>query len=403
MGVLVALLAVWVGPAGAAEGGRPDVVAGNNAFAFDLYRKLVTEKGRAGENLFFSPYGISTALAMAYAGARGDTEAQMARVLHFGPNRKPFHGAMGRLVRGPNVLNKKEGCQVSVANALWAQKDYEFLRSFSDLVANSYQAGLNTVDFAGETEAARKTINRWVERRTQKKIKELFARGVLSTATRLVLTNAVYFKGDWDSPFDEEFTEQAPFALLDGETVEVPMMSHMDQFRYTEGVGFQALELPYEGRDLSMVILLPREADGLAAFEQKLAPKALSTWLDKMRTRDVEVFLPRFTMTSGFMLKKTLSAMGMPDAFTEGAADLSGMDGTRGLFLSAVVHKAFVDVNETGTEAAAATGVSVDSECAPPEAEPPVVFRADHPFVLLIRGRRSGSILFLGRVTDPES
>jgi len=411
VGVIVALLAAWVSPAGAAEAEKLDVVTGSNAFALELYAKLAAEKERAGKNLFFSPFSISTALAMTYAGARGDTEAQMAKALHFDDNEEPFHDAFGELVRRLNALGKKRHCQLSVANALWAQKDYRFLRSFTDLVTESYQAGLNTVDFSAKPEVARRTINRWVEDRTQKKIKDLLARGALSPDTRLVLTNAVYFNGDWASPFEKRWTREAPFYLAvpkgyrgPVKTVEVPLMQQADSFRYADLGTFKILEMPYKGEELSMVLLLPKEyhTEAMAALEGALTPANLAKWLRGAAQQEVIVFLPRFKMTCEFMLEKTLSAMGMADAFTQGLADLSGMDGKRCLFISAVVHKAFVETNEKGTEAAAATAVPVPL-CAPPgEHAPPPVFRADRPFVFLIRETRSGSILFLGRVTNPK-
>ena len=374
------------------------VVKGNNAFALDLYAKLSARDG----NLFFSPYSISTALAMTYAGARGDTAKQMAKALHLGPNGKPLHDAFGELVSYLNAAGKKKGYQLSVANALWAQKGYRFLDDYLTLVTGTYEAGLSNLDFAKATEAARKTINKWVEKKTQDKIKDLFKPGTLNAASRMVLTNAIYFKGDWASQFDKENTNDLPFHLAAPEgkpaQVDVPMMLQTAKFKYAETDKLQALELPYGRGDLSMIVLLPRQVDGLGHLEKALSSENLSGWLSKLRKRKVTVFLPKFKMTSEFNLNKTLSSMGMTDAFTD-KADFSGMDGTRYLFIQAVVHKAFVDVNEEGTEAAAATGIGVGVMMAP---EPPAVFRADHPFVFLIRDKSTDSILFLGRVMNPK-
>ncbi|MFW6159469.1 MAG: serpin family protein [Planctomycetota bacterium] len=381
--------------AGEAEA-RKKVVAGNNEFACDLYAKL---RGQDG-NLFFSPYSISTALAMTYAGARGNTAKQMADVLHFTVEGDDLHRAMGGLVDDLNEAGEKGAYDLTVANALWAQKGYRFLDAFTNLVTESYDAGLNLVNFAGATEPARKTINHWVEEKTNDKIKDLLKRGILNHRTRLVLTNAIYFKGNWASQFEEKRTKDRPFTLADGTKKKAPMMYQREEFRHGANELCQTLELPYEGEDLSMLVLLPKTIDGLPALEKKLSPDQIETWAKRMRKREVRVHLPKFKMTREFNLGRTLQAMGMTDAFSPAAADLSGMDGSKRLFISDVVHKAFVDVNEEGTEAAAATAVAVEAESVGPL---PVTFRADHPFLFLIRDNRTGSLLFLGRVSDPTA
>ena len=297
---------------------------------------------------------------------------------------------------------KKGGYQLSVANALWGQKGYGFLPAFLKLVRSNYGAPLNEVDFVGATEAARKTINDWVEKETRDKIKDLIKPGVLDSLTTLVLTNAIYFKGDWASQFNEDVTKDAPFTLSAAEKVDVPMMNQKGDFGYMETEGFQALELPYAGDDLSMVVFLPRKVDGLKGFEKMLTMENLRRWISNLRKQKVIVFLPRFKMTSAFRLGQALKSLGMIDAFTLVAADFSGMNGSRDearrLYIQAVIHKAFVDVNEEGTEAAAATAV-VAAESVRPA---PPVFRADHPFFFLIRDNRTGSLLFLGRVMNPQ-
>ncbi|MFH1730640.1 MAG: serpin family protein [Planctomycetota bacterium] len=405
--ILIGLLAMWMAAALGAEAvNTAAVIKGNNEFALDLYAKLSEKKG----NLFFSPYSISTALAMTYAGARGDTAGQMKTTLHLGaaPDDKALHDAFGKLVGDLNAAGKKGKFKLSVANALWAQRDYKFLEEFTGLVTKSYGAGLTPLDFARQTEAARQTINAWVEKQTQDKIKELLKPGVLTSLTRLVLTNAIYFKGDWASQFDKKRTKDAPFhlglpaekSLAGPATVEVPMMYQKGKFNYADLRTFQILQMPYKGDQLAMVVLLPKEhhAEAMVTLEKSLTTKNLTTWLGRLPSREVMVYLPRFKMTSEFSLKSTLMAMGMKDAFTE-KANLSGMDGTYMLYISAVVHKAFVDVNEEGTEAAAATAVVVALRSAAPRQ---LIFRADRPFIFLIRDNRTGSVLFIGRVANPK-
>jgi len=378
-----------------AAAGRTAVVQGNTQFALELYGQLRSKEG----NLFCSPFSISTALAMTSAGARGDTLAQMEKVLHL-PDQKRLHPALAALLKQANGSGsaKKRGYQLSTANALWGQKGYPFLADFLKLNKKYYGAGLRHVDFSGGTETDRKTINAWVQKQTQDKIKDLLKRGVLTSDTRLVLTNAIYFKGDWASQFKKDRTRPEPFHLAAGKTVKVPLMHQKQTFGYHDGGSFQALEMPYVGKDLSMVVLLPKKVDGLADLEKSLTPANLGRWLKGLRSKEVQVALPRFKMTSAFQLKETLSSLGMPLAFSR-RADFSGINGGKEpLFISAVVHKAFVDVNEQGTEAAAATGVVVGTTSARVTPE----FRADRPFVFLIRDKRSDSVLFLGRVVNPR-
>lgn len=399
---LAALVTQSTGNAGLPEDPRvvqnlQSVVKGNNAFALELYAKLKAQEG----NLFLSPYSISTALAMTYAGARGNTAAQMAKVLHFELEEARLHRAFQKLINQLNAQGKKGGYQLSVANALWGQKGYGFLKEFLDLTRKHYGAGLHELDFVGATEAARKTINAWVEKETKAKIKDLIKPGVLDTTTRLVLTNAIYFKGDWASKFKEERTRPEPFHLGSGKSVDVPLMRQTEEFKYMEADGFQALELPYVGEHLSMVVLLPEKCDGLPALEKSLTRENLDKWLSQLRKQKVHVFVPKLKMTCEFSLGEGLQAMGMTDAFG-GSADFSGMNGKKDLLISAVLHKAFVEVNEEGTEAAAATAVVMGLKAARgtiPAAIP--IFRADHPFLFLIRDTRSKSILFLGRVMNP--
>jgi serpin B len=370
------------------------VAEGNTAFAIDLYGRL---KGQQG-NLFFSPYSISTAFAMTYAGARGDTEKQMADVLNFALEQERLHPAFSNLESQLNALHGRRGIELNVANALWTQEDHVFLEEFMDETKKSYGAALRPVDFKADPGKARGKINRWVEKKTNGKITDLIGSGVLNPLTRLVLTNAIYFKGTWASQFKKSHTSEEPFWLEPGKSIKVPMMNQQEGLRYMENESLQVLELSYSGKELSMVVLLPREIDGLAQLESMLSTANMSSWIGNLKERKVIVSLPKFKTTSDFSLGNTLDSMGMTDAFDGSAADFSGMDGKRDLFISAVIHKAFVDVNEKGTEAAAATAISIHVTSVAPS---PLVFRADHPFVFLVRHNPSGSILFLGRIVNP--
>ncbi len=373
------------------------VVQANNSFALEFYGQAAKQTG----SLFFSPYSISTALAMTYAGARGETARQMASVLHLGPARDELHQALSNLMGVLNAPGKPY--QLSVANALWAQIGYEFRPEYLAVTNRYYGAGLREVDYVPEDrrEETRQTINKWVEAKTNDKIKELIKRGMLTEFTRLVLTNAIYFKGTWQVQFKPSATRTAPFFVSEQEKVDVPLMHQVARFRYGEPDDeLQILEMPYSGGDLSMVVLLPTPGRSLAELERRLSSAALQSWLNGLRERDVEVFLPRFKLEKEFVLNQALQDLGMVDAFDENAADFSGMTFGKDLYISSVVHKAFVEVNEEGTEAAAATAVIMNGKSIALE-EPPV-FRADRPFVFLIRDARSGAVLFMGRLVDPR-
>jgi serpin B len=409
LGVLAVVLVCGICPAEeAATHERPaDVTAlaqANDAFALDLYGRLSAAEG----NLFFSPYSISTALGMTYAGARGETAKQMAAALRF-PDwpMDRLQTAFGELVKNTRP-GEKGGYQLDVANALWVQKGYGLKKEFLDLVKSDYGSGVNEVDFQSGAEQARSAINKWVEERTHGKIEDLFARGVIDALTRLVLADAIYFKGNWAHKFDGKKTTRQPFTLADGKEKQVQMMRQTEHFRYMETPGFEALEMPYAGDELSMAIFLPatppaQEGQERAGqVEKSLSAENLSKWLDmnQFQSKRVDVSLPRFKLTEQFRLDRTLEGMGMKDAFGS-SADFSGMSGKPELCIGAVVHKAYVEVNEEGTEAAAATGAVMRLTAT--LRQEPKIFRADHPFLFLIRDRRSGSILFVGRLMDPGS
>jgi serpin B len=368
------------------------VVKGNTEFAFALYGKLRIGNG----NLIYSPASVSSALAMTYAGARGDTADVMAKTLHFNLPPDELHPAFGALLKELNGTGKNRGYQLSVANALWGQKGLSFKDDFIRLTRDDYGGGLREVDFAGNADAARKQINAWVEKQTQDHIRDLLSPTDVTRSTRLVLTNAVYFfKGDWQHPFKEGQTHNEPFFTADGGSVSAPLMHQTARFRYHEADSLRVLELPYSGKELSMVVLLPKAADGLGELEKSLSADKRAGWVGKLREQEVIVSLPKFKTTSEFRLKGPLTALGMGKAFRGG--DFSGITAEENLPISDVVHKAYVDVNEEGTEAAAATGVVARAMVV---TERPV-FRADHPFVFLIRDTRNGSVLFLGRVVNP--
>jgi serine protease inhibitor len=374
------------------------VVKANTLFALDLYAELKAVEG----NLFFSPYSISTALAMTHAGARGSTEAQMAQVLHFSLGQGRLHPAFASLEAKLKAVQEKGHIQLKVANALWPQEGYAFLEDYLALTKKYYGVLLTPVDYR-ETEAARQKINAWVEEQTQDKIKELIRPGILDVLTRLVLVNAIYFKGDWKSQFQPALTKPAPFWVTPREKIQTPTMTQRQRFRYAERDGLQVLELPYAGDDVSMLLLLPEKVDGLGRLEDALTPENLDRWTRPLEEKEVQVFLPKFKESSQFRLEKTLASMGMVDAFEMDKADFSGMDGRKWLYIAAVIHQAFVEVNEEGTEAAAATAVVIKARSAPGVSRPPLIFRADHPFVFLMRDNRTGSILFLGRMVNPST
>ncbi len=375
------------------------LVDGNNTFAFDLYRILKQD----GSNLFYSPYSISEALAMTYAGARGDTEKDMAEALHFDLSQERLHPAFNSLdlqlkQRGEGSKGKDDkGFRLNIVNAIWGQKDYQFLNEYLDILAKNYGAGLRIVDFINETEQSRVTINKWVSDQTEGKIKDLIPQGIINQFTRLVLTNAIYFNAAWEHPFHDAATANGTFHLLDGGEVDVPMMHQSESFGYTEGDGYQAVELPYDGGELSMVVLLP-EAGQFNNFEDKLVTGFITNIIDNMGRSQVSLTMPKFEYESSFGLKKALGTLGMGVAFTD-AADFSGMDGKKDLFIQDVVHKAFVSVNESGTEAAAATAVIVGLTAAPMN---PVTMTIDRPFIFFIRDIQTNSIIFVGRVLNPS-
>ncbi|MDF1661584.1 MAG: serpin family protein [Planctomycetota bacterium] len=368
------------------------LIEGNSEFSLSLYKQLSREPG----NLFFSPYSISSALAMTYKGAKGKTASQMKKTLCFQLESDALHKGFAGLGDDFADAGKRDDLDLTVANALWGQKGYKFLPEFTGSLKKNYQAGFQELDFKVATEPSRKTINDWVSKKTNGLIKDLLKPGIIKPDTRLVLTNAIYFKGQWETAFTKSRTADEDFYVSKSKTVKVPLMNQSkEEFKIAYGAGLKMLELPYKGQ-MSMLVLLPDEKDGLGKVEAQLSPAMITELLKKAYKTEVRLALPRFKLTEELSLRKTLTAMGMPVAF--GAkADFSGIDGTKELKISEVVHKAFVDVNEEGTTAAAATAVVMAEKASAAES-----FRADHPFIFIIRDQLSGTILFMGRVADPS-
>jgi serpin B len=363
-----------------------------NDFSFDFYKNIsMSEDG----NIFFSPYSIFTALSMAYEGARENTANEMENVLNILQNDSPTLGSFGRIY---NLLNQnQEGYTISTANAFWAHQNYEFLNNYLGLLENFYMAEANEIDFSKNVEAA-DIINSWIEEKTNDKIKDMIQPDLLSDLTKLVLTNAIYFKGDWDSPFNQKKTYETDFSLSSGDTVKVDMMRDTEDsfFNYSETDTLRILELDYYGNKMSMFVILPKE-NNITIAESKMNYENLTTWKNNLYEISIDVQIPKFKFETKYSLNDLLKQMGIVDAFLPGIADFSGMDGTKYLFISSALHQAFIEVNEKGTEAAAATSIIMELSAIPDS------FIADHPFVFLIQHKETGAILFMGRITDPSS
>ena len=368
----------------------------NNAFALALYRQLAGNEG----DLFYSPYSIYTALMMANAGAAGETAAQMEQALAIELPGSDVHAALNALnltLLNNSQFDGKPVFSFNVANQLWGQKDFAFNEQFLNTLSANYNADLKTVDFS-DSENARALINLWVAAQTNDKIKDLIPAGVLDALTRLVLTNAVYFKAAWMNQFDPSKTALGNFTLADGSQVDVPMMHAQRSMQAFVNEGLEVVELPYEGGMYSMVLVMPAQGS-LAEFEASLDADRLDAVLGSLSTASVTLSMPKFKLESSFGLSEAMKTLGMTDAFTPGIADFSGMEDTRSLYISDLLHKAYVDVNEEGTEAAAATAVVVGMTSMPAEN---YTISFDHPFLFLIRDIQTNTILFMGRLADPR-
>jgi len=391
---------------GFTEQGIQEVVNANNKFAFELYSEL--NKATDG-NIFYSPYSISAALAMTYEGAKGQTADEMKSVFHF-PESTILRPNFAAIYNDINKGNK--AYELRTGNALWAQYDYQFLEDYTSRVEQYYSGKVANLDFKQETEKSRQTINAFIEQQTNDKIKDLIPLGMLNSMTRLVLTNAIYFKGTWEWEFDESDTREQDFKIISTNIVKTPMM-YMDpdkaRFNYADLKNLQILELPYKGEEISMLILLPKQGEDYDSETGKtitsdytledieLSSEKLNEYKSQMQETKLDsISIPKFEFDTKYSMTDTLSAMGMPTAFS-GNADFSGMTGKKDLFIGFVIHQAYVKVDEKGTEAAAATVVGFGET----SARLRNVFRADHPFIFVIQQKETGNILFLGRVVDP--
>jgi len=384
---------------------KNDIASASNALACDLFRQLAPAPG---DNACLSPYSIETALAMTWAGARGDTAAQMASVLHLkNPVSIPdASAAFGKLQSALDDSEKKSGIELAVANSLWPQQDHPILPDYLKTVQDGFGSAIFPVDYKTQADAARRRINAWVEDKTQKRIQNLLQPGDVSDATRLILVNAIYFKGNWMEKFDPAQNADAPFTLANGSTQTATLMhKEMNDARYAEisdgPVPMQILTLPYKGGAIEFDALLPNSPKALPDLVKSLDATTLAAWLAKtVRQPKVEVFLPKFKLNTRYGLVPPLKALGMAVAFSD-KADFSGMDGQHDLAIASVVHQAFIEVNEEGTEAAASTAVGITALAMP--AKPPPIFRADHPFLFIIRDSSTGAILFLGQLATPPN
>jgi len=376
--------------------GIDSIITANNYFALNLYKEIKD----AEENIFFSPYSLSVALAMTYEGARGKTAEEMRSVFYF-PQEDSFRRQS--FLKLDSWLTREETeHELNIANALWAQEGFAFLQEYFDVITTYYHGLIENLNFAGDPEGSRIRINKWVEEKTKEKIKDLIPQNFIDASTRLVLTNAIYFKGEWVQEFDEKETREENFYLAPEKTVLVDMMRRLDEeaeFPYYETENLQILEMPYSGEETSMLVLLPKKHN-LEEIEEQLTLENLSTWQDNLEEQEVRVYFPKFKLETKYFLGEFLSQMGMPIAFT-GFADFSGITGKKDLIIAEVIHQAFVEVDEKGTEAAAATAVLFKEIVSPIEPTIPV-FRADRPFIFLIQEEETGSILFMGRVLNPN-
>lgn len=395
---VILLFSILYGMGGKAEVPEryDEIVQGNNRFCFNLYRNLTeTETG----NIFYSPFSITMAMAMVFEGAKGWVQGEMQEVFKFPIDNKTRQESFLSLYKHLNKKNAKY--KLNIANALWIQKDYPILQTYLKTIQKYYDGYARNVDFIMEAEKTRQIINKWVEEKTNQKIKDLFPHGSIDQQSRLVVTNAIYFKGQWIKQFDKSLTSEEDFWVTETKSIKVQMMKKIDpeaKFNYAETDELQILEMLYEGGNLSMLIILPRKND-LKTIEKELTSEKFEEWKRLLTETRVEVYLPKFTFRTRYTLTQNLSQLGMPNAFSP-HCDFSGIDGTKNLYIRSVVHQAYVDVNEEGTEAAGATGVVVGITSVGPRIP---VFRADHPFIFVIQDRNNGNILFIGRVVEPQA
>ncbi len=377
---------------------QEQIVEGLNTFSFDLYHNLT-----AGtlKNTFYSPLSISSALAMTYAGAKGETAQQMQSTLHYGPQVDLFHSQYGAMI---DSLSSKKGqdFKTHIANAIWVQDQYKLKNFYIETVKKDYNSEIRSLDFVNRPEASRDTINYWVEKKTAGRIQDLIPAGVIDDMTRLILTNAVYFNAEWANKFNKELTNKDEFYCLDNTIIKTEMMYQRHHHPISQTEDYTILEIPYKGYEYSMLIILPNEKAGLTSLSKTLSAKDIIAHDKSKKREDILVYFPKFKLETNYELNKSLSAMGMPLAFSSDA-DFSNMTGGKDLMISSVIHKAFIDVDEDKTEAAAATAITMKLTSMAPVQKAPLEFRADHPFMFIIRSKNDNAILFMGQLTNPES
>jgi len=396
LGLLVSLLATTGAAAGTKKPSPQEaVVASNTAFAVKLYQQLSTQPG----NVFVSPYSLSSLLTITWAGARGGTASELARSLQLTGGASAVHAGYARLQK-ELMPDTPVPYQLSIANGIFVRQGLALNPEFQKVAQESYAAQVEPLDFTTQPEPSRKHINRWVANQTHNRIKDLLPPGLIGPNSQLILANAIYFKGAWLKPFDSRSTGPEPFTSLEGERFDAPTMRQWEvALPYVEHPDLQILALPYKGKALSMLVLLPRKPQGLKALERKLSPRQLMAWTRGLSPREVDVYLPKFKLKYEAQMTPPLQELGIKRAFRCEAADFSGLAQSKDLCLSAVVHKSFLEVNEEGSEAAAVSMAHLVTTSIKP---PTPVFRADHPFLFAIRDDHSGSILFLGRLMDPR-
>lgn len=386
------------------------VTKANNQFAIDLYNEINIDN--SNKNIFFSPWSISTAVAMVYEGARGNTSKEIEKVFYFPENDSSRRSSYANIL---NTINKARGkYKLHIANAIWLQKDYFFLKSYKDIISKYYLGEIKNLDFDKNPNDSSFKINNWVSKNTNNKIKKIVSPDMFSSSTRAILTNAIYFKGKWKHQFDKTHTKFEDFTVGSGQKIKVPMMKLIDNnlnFNYAESDGIQILEMPYQGDKISMLVLLPKikmsnriynkdeiqsQSINISQLQSILSPVKLHKWINKMKPESVHIYIPKFTFKTSYSLNDHLKNLNLSLPFSS-RADFSGMDGTQMLYINKILHKAYIDVSEEGTEAAAATSVSVDSLSVNYIRE----FKANHPFIFLILEKKTGNILFMGKVNNP--
>ncbi len=374
-----------------------EIAEANNEFTVNLYKKL----GEDNTNLVFSPYSISSALAVTYAGARGETVREMSDVLWFPEDQDAFHPAYKAFTDSILISGKEKGTELNIANALWVQEDYRLIQDFLDMAKEYYRANAENVSFKtpSDQEKSRQKINQWIEKKTNNKIKELISQGILNELTRMVITNAIWFNGNWLHPFEKSRTSPSIFHITREKSVTTDFMHQKKEIGYYEDDDVQAIELLYKGQKMSMVIILPKKTEGWKLIGKILSSERLTIINEGMKPHKINMAIPKFSIESEFNLKEILYKMGMEQPFTNDA-DFSGMTEENDLRIDEVIHKAFIEVNETGTEAAAATAVTMALKTA--IEEDIIQFVADHPFLYIITDKTTGGIIFMGRYVNPE-